>query len=58
MIRSTLLWQVKALAGVDPFHRYDPVVGQQPVVQLAPADIDGVHARRSTLQHAVGEPAG
>ena len=46
------------LAGVDAFVHHDARIGAQLPVELAGADIHGVHARRARLQQAVGEAAG
>ena len=46
------------VAHVAPFEIGHPVVGAEPLVQLAMADVEGNHMRRTALEQAVGEPAG
>ena len=46
------------VADVRAFDVRDPVVGPQPLVQLAVADVDGDDVTGAALQEAVGESSG
>ena len=56
--RATGSWLGFEVAGVDAFERGHALIGREPRVQLAVADVDADDVLRAALQQRVGEAAG